>query len=181
MINQNTLDGISDDIAKLAESVKHAFPDEIIEKTIPFSDIAEGNVEEYLDSLSEWEKQYRQCPYIYIIKAIGGAELGRCRAKFAKAKIEKVEARAYARLNDESETLYVGSSHNISKRISEHFGLGYRGTYALQMKNWVAGLDGSVQISIARFDAAIDRSVLQAVEDGLWQMDQPMFGRRGAR
>jgi len=49
------------------------------------------------------------------------------------------------------------------------------------MKNWVAGLDGSVQISIARFDAAIDRSVVQAVEDGLWQMDQPMFGRRGAR
>ena len=64
---------------------------------------------------------------------------------------------------------------------SEHFGLGYSGTYALQMKNWVAGLDGSVQISIARFDAAIDRSVVQAVEDGLWQMDQPMFGRRGAR
>lgn len=181
MIDQKTLDDISNDIAELAESVKGASPEEIKEKTIAFSDIAEGNVEKYLNSLSEWEGKYSRCPYIYIIKAIDDTDLDRCRAKFANAKKEKVGARAYARLNGKSATLYVGSSHSISKRIGEHFGLGYRGTYALQMKIWVAGLDGSMKISIARLDAAIDRNVLQAVEDGLWQIDQPMFGRRGGK
>ena len=181
MNDQKTLDDISNNIAELAESVKGASPGKVKDETIAFSGIAEGKVEEYLNSLSEWEREYRQCPYIYIMEATNDTDLGRCREKFANAKKEKVDDRAYARLNDESATLYVGSSHSISKRIGEHFGLGYRGTYALQMKIRVAGLDGSVKISIARFDAAIDRIVLQAVEDGLWQIHQPMFGRRGAR
>lgn len=102
---------------------------------------------------------------------------------FARAKKAKKAGRAYARLNKgySSRCMYVGSSLALPRRLGEHFGLGARGTYALQLQHWASDLDLNLQIECAKYPDELPPGVLQSLEDTLWSEERPMFGRRGAK
>ena len=102
---------------------------------------------------------------------------------FAGAKDDEIGSRAYARLNKgySSGCMYVGSSQTLPHRLATHFGLGARGTYALQLQYWALDLNLSLEIECARYPDELPPGVLQALEDTLWSEERPMFGRRGAK
>ena len=73
--------------------------------------------------------------------------------------------------------MYVGSSvTNIRKRIEQHKGLGYPGTYALHLGYW---FKGSYKITIKEYKASLSKEVLQIIEDSLSYDLSPAFGKKG--
>jgi len=124
-------------------------------------------------------------PYIYILKIMNNVDKSKLQNAFSEAKSNKKEDRAYARLNadhDHSQYLYVGSSHDIFKRIKEHLGIGAKSTYALNLSYWSQDFP-SLEISLhyAQYADDTDSDLLQTLEDTLWIEKQPMFGRKGGR
>ena len=117
--------------------------------------------------------------YIYIIKSvkpieqqtiIKGIEKGK-KQNFAMCRINK-------NLEENKENcLYVGSSHDIEKRISEHLGIGGSSkTYAMQLSKWWDY--GSITIEIYRVG---DNKCLQIFEDILWDYYKPLLDRQGKK
>jgi len=71
--------------------------------------------------------------------------------------------------------MYVGSSTTgIRKRIEQHIGDGYKGTYALHLRHW---FNGTYKITIKQYDESKD--VLQIIEDDLSDKLKPAFGKQG--
>ena len=181
MISTQIINEISDNIQSLSEEVRMVSFDECREHTISFSALSCNQQSAYLLQLSDWEKENICSSYIYIIKADKQVDLAACYTAFSEAKARKKDDRAYSRLNDKSNVFYVGSSISLSKRIKEHLGLGSMGTYALQMRYWALGQQGNLAIEIYRFGNNVSTNAIQAIEDGLWEIHSPMFGRKGAR
>ncbi len=77
-------------------------------------------------------------------------------------------------------TLYVGRSKSLRTRLEQHLGSGAVGVYSLHLQRWAATLDVSVQITYLKFDG-IDDLLVQAIEDGIWSLLRPAFGRQGVR
>jgi len=181
MISKAVIDRIADNILSLSEEVRVVSFDECRKHTISFSDLSMEQQLECLSQLSDWEKSNDDNSFIYIIDAGAQVDLSACRKAFEKAKAQG--NRAYSRLNAESKSkvFYVGSSRSLSKRIKEHFGFGSKGTYALQMYYWARGIQGNTDIQIYRFGNNVSANAVQSIEDQLWEVHSPMFGRRGAR
>lgn len=71
--------------------------------------------------------------------------------------------------------LYVGSSHNIKKRLIEHMGVGgSKKTYALHLKQWF-----KEQIEIEVYKTK--NEYLQLFEDIMWDIYKPLLGKRGKK
>ncbi|MGA1806242.1 hypothetical protein VHN57_15185 [Sphingobium sp. WW5] len=120
-------------------------------------------------------------PAVYKI-AIRGEEPHRTYKAFEKGR-ETPRIRAFARFPASfvpSETLYVGSSRSLVKRLLEHMGHGAEKTYALHMRHWATDIDGELSISATFLPYEISKDVLCAVEDALARNARPMFGRRGS-
>lgn len=77
-------------------------------------------------------------------------------------------------------TLYVGRSKSLRTRLEQHLGSGATGVYSLHLQRWAVTLDVSVQITYLRFDGT-DDLLVQAIEDGIWSLLRPAFGRQGMR
>jgi len=182
MINKKILNEVAVGLEDLAMQIRHVqVPESFERKDFYFSCLSE-KPEQYLEELHEWDHLAKGSSYIYVIRAANGVNLSSVAETFSCAKKEKLDTRAYARVNGhESQTLYVGSSHAIKKRIAEHLGFGSQKTYALHMRYWAESLEGGFSIMIYRFDACDNKNVIQTVEDGLWAQLKPMFGRQGAK
>jgi hypothetical protein len=50
----------------------------------------------------------------------------------------------------------------------------------MHMLRWATGVQCKVEISHYQFDK-MDNLIIQALEDGLWQSFNPMFGRKGEK
>lgn len=100
---------------------------------------------------------------------------------YKKAKAQKMNNRAYARLNKISPYLYVGSSRSLISRIKQHFGYGPEGTYAMQLIHWCNDPNLKINLTILSFDKSINRRAFQALEDGMWDELKPMLGRKGPK
>ncbi len=106
---------------------------------------------------------------------------------FKNTRENKIDGRAYARLNKETDEkkfgncFYVGSSRNIIVRLEQHLGLRAPKTYSLQMKHWANGLNGGFEICVHKFELDSEKlKLLPYLEDRLaWELN-PMFGRRGS-
>lgn len=110
---------------------------------------------------------------IYVIEQVGGG-IEQTFLAFSRYKDKK--ERKCARLNAPSVTMYVGSSTtDVRKRIEEHLGQGYDGTYALHLKHWFCG---SYKITVKEYDEPKD--VLQIIEDDLSDKLKPAFGKPGS-
>jgi hypothetical protein len=100
---------------------------------------------------------------------------------FSAARTAAKGHRAYPRLNGASECMYVGSSQKPHRRLLEHFGFGSPTTYSLQLQHWASELDLGIRIECAKYAEELSPEVVQLLEDTLWGLEQPMFGRRGAK
>lgn len=118
-------------------------------------------------------------PCLYIIQINKNLELS-----YVKNKKEQYKKNvALFKINEENfndknnKCLYVGSSHNIKKRIKEHLGTaGSNKTYALHLKQWI---DDDVKFQIHIFKT--EDINLQLFEDLLWDLYKPLLGRKGAK
>ena len=90
---------------------------------------------------------------------------------------------AMCRINDnfnenKENCLYVGSSHNIVKRLCEHLGFGGSAkTYAMHLKEWWNV--GDVVIELYKIEDS--DKCLQLYEDLLWDYYKPILGRQGKK
>ena len=73
--------------------------------------------------------------------------------------------------------LYVGSSHNLKKRIEEHLGVGGSSkTYAMHLSKWWK--DGLITLTYYKVE---EDKCLQLFEDILWNYYKPILGRQGKK
>ena len=135
-----------------------------------------------VDEATSWAGDAKAFIYVFRL-APPHPDSGEIAKLFAHAKKAKNGGRAYARLNKgySSGCMYVGSSRTLPRRLGEHFGLGARGTYALQLQHWALHLNLNLQIECAKYPDELPPGVLQSLEDTLWSEERPMFGRRGAK
>ncbi len=76
-------------------------------------------------------------------------------------------------------SLYVGSSNSLRKRIEEHCGFGYKGTFSLKLNRFVCA--DNIAFELKCFEIETDnQTILQNIEDGLWRELKPMFGKPGS-
>ena len=117
--------------------------------------------------------------FIYIIKSIKPIE-----QQIIIKGIEEGKKKDFAmcRINDnfgvnKENCLYVGSSHDIVKRLQEHIGIGgYQKTYAMHLAKWWEY--GPITIEIYSVG---DNEYLQLFEDILWDYYKPILGRQGKK
>lgn len=79
--------------------------------------------------------------------------------------------------------LYVGSSTtDFRKRVKEHLGTQSSRTYAMHLCKWDGTLDYEVKISafqvISLSNALVERFIVEILEQQLWDVLQPVFGKR---
>lgn len=79
-----------------------------------------------------------------------------------------------------SNILYVGSSRNLPKRLRDHFGLGSAKTYGLKLNKWLPA-DVSLELHYAFYSQETGAIAIAALEDALWEVHKPMFGRKGGK
>ena len=145
-------------------------PNDIIPSKVPNGLIAE---------LTEWEKS-QDSIYIYYFYLNDNADLESVYEKILNARNNKKGRRAYPRINKPSKFLYVGSSRKITNRFKGHLGYGYKGTFAMNLAYWF-NLNSEIIFYCMAFPSGIDRAVIQALEDGLWESLKPLLGRKGPR
>ena len=120
--------------------------------------------------------------YIYYFHCTGSPNLTLALDAFEAAKRRDRGQRAYAKVNTTSPCLYVGGSNKIASRLKQHLGYSAaKGTYSMQLLHWATSLSLDLAFTCARYDPSPTQDVLQALEDTLWDNNNPMLGRRGAR
>lgn len=178
MLNESTLQNIATQLYDLAEGVQRTVIEASHQLSIPFAAIHEENratLKKNLETLCTAKGRYI---YRFSVAQEVSEQLHKA---FFEAKAAKKNNRAYCRVNEASSLLYVGSSSSLHSRIQQHLGFGNRGTYAMQLSHWLPAVEGELSIEAWHFGPAVDGAVLQAIEDGLWAINKPMFGRQGAR
>lgn len=178
MISPSTLIDIAGNLRDLANHVERTAIDSLHEVSVTFSDIRTGYPTQTLAGLKAWSSSSAR--YIYQF-SVEDDQVEDLHSAFKGAKETKKNDRAYCRLNTASRLLYVGCSSDLDSRIKQHLGFGNKGTYAMQLIHWLPECEGVLRIQAWRFDKEIDNAVVQAIEDGMWSANKPMFGRQGAR
>lgn len=178
MLTPSILTDIASNLRDLARYVERTTIDSLHDVCIPFSEIRSGYPAQTLGALKTWSSSKARYIYQFSVKDDAYKEL---HGAFKEAKETRKNDRAYCRLNPASALLYVGSSSDLDSRIKQHLGFGNKGTYAMQLRHWLPEREGMLRIQAWRFSKEIDGAVVQAIEDGLWASNKPMFGRQGAR
>jgi hypothetical protein len=166
-------------LTRLSRAVAGVQPDSVRSWPIDVAALPEGgDASSLLREVSEWAGASRPCLY-YLECRSAGIDLARVKSAFRTAKAEK--DRSYPRLNAQATCFYVGSSQSLGSRLKDHLGFGASGTYALQLIHWATPLSLQLDFVCARYATGTPPEVIQALEDTLWDMRRPMFGRRGAK
>ncbi len=169
----------------LAKDVEAASIEEVRQIPLRFCDINRDRAINLASDLKSWENEHGKALYLYVISLTAEGSIDRCIEQFVEEKNRNVGGRRFARVNSNHNghqgVLYVGSSKTIGARIKQHLGYSYPATYSLQIDAWKDGLDGGVRLEILRFVAGTPTHVLQAVEDALWALLKPAFGRQGSK
>ena len=168
-------------LSKISESVSEVVPKEIKSWKIQTNSLAEdGQGPAIIDEVKEWYE--KKCLYLYTfqITSQNVAPLAVFSA-YSDAKNGKKGDRAYARLNKESEWLYVGSSKLIYQRLKDHLGYSSKQTYAIHLAYWARSIDLEIKFECAKYPPGTSKIALQVLEDTLWEELLPMFGRQGVR
>jgi hypothetical protein len=166
---------------RVSAAVKGVVPIAVASWSIDVSQLPASAAEcSLFGAVRDWAAGSKRCLY-YLDCGTPGADLAVIEQAFAAAKAQERGARAFPRLNSRSECLYVGSSQSIAKRLSEHLGYGAPSTYALQLRHWARPLSLCLEFCCARYAETTLYSVVQTLEDALWESKAPMFGRRGRK
>lgn len=146
---------------------------------LKFSDLTTDALQEMLIVIAE--KLGKKNQSIYVFSLLDDALEEDLREAFAYKEAD----RAFARLNKPNvksafRCIYVGSSHDTTKRIREHLGLGYQRTSAMHLNSWADCLAGSFQITVLPYDH-IPSDLLQILEDQLSDEMKPILGKKGGK
>ncbi|WP_374469700.1 hypothetical protein [Phenylobacterium sp.] len=116
---------------------------------------------------------------LYAFKIDDPADQERVRDAFAGAKAKPVPY--LPRDNRRSSAyLYVGSSQRLESRMADHCGHGSYKTYGLKLVEWLpAGVD--LQLRFAFYPVETAPTALAALEEAMWDVAQPIAGRKGAK
>lgn len=90
----------------------------------------------------------------------------------------------YSRVNQPAETtaLYVGSSQSFPSRFSQHLGrTGGTKTYSMRLAQWASEVSATIEVSIWTFESGIGQAVLELYEQALWDLKQPLLGKRSGK
>jgi len=168
-------------LASVSKAVSGVVPKETKTWKVQTKSLVEGDQEpSVINEVKAWSE--KGCVYLYTFSmASEKNDPSNLIEAYANAKASEKGNRAYARLNQASRCMYVGSSEKIHQRLKEHLGFGAKGTYSLQLARWASPFDLELEFECAKYPAGIDSEVLQALEDTLWAELLPMFGRQGAR
>lgn len=168
------------DLGSLATAVQYVVPISVQAWQFSTASLAANlPTPEFVGEVKQWAKGGNA--FLYYFRLTQNTNLKRVEAPFAAAKARERKERAYARLNEQKDNLYVGSSQDIGKRILEHLGFGQSKTYSLQLAHWSQELALQIELVCARYENSTSEEVMQALEDALWNQLTPMFGRRGRR
>jgi len=175
---------ISKDLIELSEKVKNTIISENKHFSFKFLELNTDFSDALRKEIRVWEKQYPKSLYIYIYRATSDSDLRKINSEYELTREKNIGKRAFARINKdnrESNVLYVGSSRSIGQRTKDHLGFSSKSVFALQIYHWSRELDGYVELDILRFEPITDYDVIQSIEDGLWDIHKPMFGRQGKK
>ena len=131
----------------------------------------------------EGKKKARGFLYIYKLQDESEIDshlikLALLEAKSNEAFVGKLPA---VNIGHSGRVLYVGRSWSVQSRTRQHLNADCsKNTYALRLSGWAEEFDLRVELLIWEF-AGITDLTLQVIEDGLWDLLQPLFGRRGAK
>lgn len=131
-----------------------------------------------ISELSKWANAGNR--FLYYFDCISTfIDFNTIKQDFSDAKMRK--ERKFSRLNTSANghCLYVGSSQSIAKRFREHLGYGPKTTYALQLSHWARNLSLEIEFVCAKYKENTSSEAMQALEDTLWTIKSPMFGRKG--
>ena len=142
--------------------------------------------DEKITDLIEKKKMSNCGKWIYVFCANNLSELLR---EFVNIRDDEKDNKGFARANKKvvkPNCIYVGSSNNLSKRMAEHFGAARFGktkisasTYAIRFKEW---LPEGETVTCFYFEVKTQsQSVLQALEDGIWNNLKPITGKKGGK
>lgn len=121
---------------------------------------------------------------IYTVTLKKDFEVSEINALFLAEKNSKTSAYKLSKANDlkDSSSFYVGSSKlkNIKTRTFNHLGLGSKGVYSLHMSQWLPNIktENTVVFEYYSLNTADDQMILEAIEQALWDIKKPMFGKR---
>ena len=168
-------------LERISAAVEGVVPTAVASWPIEVSKLpAEANDCPILGEVRAWAGGSERCLY-YIDCITPDADLVAVEDAFKHAKKRAKKTRAYPRPNAPSSCLYVGSSQSVAKRLEDHLGYGAPGTYALQLRHWAGPLSLRLEFVCAKYPDATLYSVVQALEDALWEGRTPMFGRQGRK
>jgi hypothetical protein len=73
----------------------------------------------------------------------------------------------------------VGSCSDLNKRITEHLGRASDSTYALRFSEWLHLMSSKTKITCYYFKIDAEQNALQKLENEIWDILKPMFGKKG--
>lgn len=168
-------------LARVSAAVDGATPEAVAAWPIAVAELpADADGCSLLGAVRDWACGSKRCLY-YLDCSAPLVDLAAIAETFPVTKAQARGARAFPRRNLPSECLYVGSSQSIVKRLREHLGYGAPSTYALQLRHWARPLSLHLEFCCASYAETTHYSVVQTLEDALWESKGPMFGRRGRR
>lgn len=117
--------------------------------------------------------------FIYVIKSVKPIEQQSLVSGIKSKKKDFAMCRINKNFNENIENcLYVGSSHNIIKRLQEHLGIDDSAkTYAMHLAEWWEY--GPIIMEIYKVEDS--DKCLQLYEDILWEHYRPILGRQGKK
>jgi len=150
--------------------------------TFDIQNIESENIK-IINEIKNWENS-NEGKYIYIFEISNEINAEQVYKNFKHSKDNKIEERAYARINDNiSRILYVGSTtkSKFYSRVKQHLGFGTKGTFALHVNFWRENLKGKINLICLKFDKTTHNKLIQTIEDSYWSKNLPMFGRQGSK
>lgn len=136
----------------------------------------------FLEEVGQWIGADTNIIYLIDAQKIDAKTMESIRRLFGKDQKAKLPERKYSQWNNrDGRCLYVGSSQKMRRRLKEHLGFGTEHTYALNLVHWASELDLALSVRILKFPKEIDYQLIQHLEDVVWEMEKPLFGRQGRR
>lgn len=175
MIDQEFLNRASEAYHQLAEIISKVRTSEKIYYELPIEQMDARGADQLFGALKAQNNQ--KC--IYVIEAVK-LDTDQCHKAFQRAKDIKKDY-SFALVNEPCKVFYVGSSNNLKSRLKNHLGLSSKQTYSLQLAQWIKPFKGALRFTVYYFHEEVEQSILEALEDALWQELKPMFGRQGGR
>ena len=185
MLNDELITDCGAAQVKLASEISAIKAGEFKTTELSLADILDAYPVAKLRPLIEWAKEDKDCRFIYIFTVKtekDPALLLQCFTAVKRHHKEAKSTRMFARPNQPSTNLYVGSSASLESRIKQHLGYRDKTLYSMQLCHWLEqGSIDSITLKVWKFPSTIPQTVLQAIEDHLWLKAQPMLGKQGGK